>query len=358
MIWVLLALVVLGAVAAWVLLFALLRQHGRVVVRLERLEERLAGAGLEGLEVGGEPTGVPVGSPLPSFRLPDVNGGTAALEDFRGKRVLLVHWSPGCGFCDAIAGDLAAAAGALRARNTELVVVSTGDAETNRTLAKEYGFDCPLLLQEETKVVDAFAGVGTPAAYLLDEQGRVASGLVLGADKVPGLLRDALKRRQRLPTERPISESRLQRDGLKPGTPAPAFTLPAVDGGRVTLEDHHGRRAVLVFSDPHCGPCEELLPQLVAWHERARQSGIEFVMISRGSEEDNRRKCEQHGVEFPVGIQRGWRVSKQYGIFATPVAFLVNADGVIARPVAKGPEAIVALVQAELGAREERPLEV
>jgi peroxiredoxin len=358
MVWVLLAVVVLSAVAAWVLLFALLRQHGQVMIRLDRLEERLAGAGLEGLELGGEPSGVPVGSPLPSFRLPDVHGGSASLEDFRGKRVLLVHWSPGCGFCDAIAGDLAEAARALRAHNTELVLVSAGDAETNRTLAKEYGLDCPLLLQDEAEVVDAFAGVGTPAAYLLDEQGRVASGLALGADKVPGLLREALEGRRPLPSERPLSESRIERDGLKPGTPAPAFRLPAVDGGRVALEDHHGRRVLIVFSDPHCGPCEELLPQLVAWHERALQSGIEFVMVSRGSEEDNRRKCDQHGVDFPVGLQRGWRISKQYGIFATPVAFLVDADGVIARPVAKGPEAIAALVQAELGAREERPVEV
>jgi hypothetical protein len=40
-------------------------------------------------------------------------------------------------------------------------------------------------------MVDAFAGLGTPAAYLLGEEGRVASGLVLGADKVPELLREA-----------------------------------------------------------------------------------------------------------------------------------------------------------------------
>ena len=358
MVWVLLALVVLGAVAAWVLLFQLLRQHGQVVVRLDRLEERLAGAGLPGLERDGEPLGVSVGSPLPSFRLPDVNGGTVALEEFRGKRVLLVHWSPGCGFCDAIAGDLAEAVGALRARNTELVLVSTGDAETNRTLATEYGLDCPLLLQEETKVVDAFAGVGTPAAYLLDEEGRVDNGLVLGADKVPDMLREALKGRRRLATERPLSESRIEREGLKPGARAPAFALPGIDGGTVALEEHRGRRVLVIFSDPHCGPCEELTPQLVGWHEPALQAGMEFVMVSRGSEEENRRKCEEHGVGFPVGIQRGWRVSKEYGIFATPVAFLVDAEGVIARPVAKGPEAIAALVQAEIGAREEWPLQV
>ena len=47
------------------------------------------------------------------------------------------------------------------------------------------------------------------------------------------------------------------------------------------------------------------------------------------------------------------------GLMATPIAVVSwENDGVIARPVAKGPEAIVELVHAELGDREERPLEV
>jgi peroxiredoxin len=358
LVWVLLALAVLSAAVAWALLFALLRQHGGLLVRLDGLEERLAASGLDGFEDAGEPAGVAVGSPLPGFRLPDVNGTTAALEDFRGKRVLLVHWSPGCGFCDAIATDLAKRIDDLRKRNTELVLVSSGDADTNRTLAKEHGLDCPVLLQAGTKPVEAFAEIGTPAAYLIDEQGRVASGLVLGADKVPELLREALDGRRRLHSERPLNESRIERDGIKPGARAPAFALPAVDGGIVSLEDYRGRRVLIVFSDPQCGPCQELAPKLVELHDRAREAGVNLVMVSRGALDENRRKRGEHGIEFPVGVQRGWRLSKEYGIFASPVGFLVDEEGVIARPVAKGPDAIVALLRTEIGTREEAPLEV
>jgi peroxiredoxin len=354
--WILLVLLGLSSLAAWVLLFQLLRQHGAVLLRFDRLDERLAAAGHDGFPADAGPEGVPVGSPLPAFRLPDLHGGMAALEDYRGRRVVLVQWSPTCSFCDLIAPDLASAAAELRERDTELVLVTSGDPETNRKLAAQYGFDFPILVQD--KAMEAFAGVGTPAAYLLDEVGRVEKGVVLGADQVPELLDEALNGRRRLPSERPLSDSRIERDGIKPGTPAPAFTLPAVDGGTVSIEDYRGRRALVVFSDPHCGPCDEVLPELVALHDRARQAGVDFVMVSRGELEENRRKCEQHRIVFPIGIQRGWRLSKQFGIFATPVAFLVDADGVIAREVAKGPEAIVALVQAEIGAREEEQLEV
>jgi len=54
----------------------------------------------------GSSTGLAVGTPFPSFSYPDLTGQTINLEDFLDKRVLLVNWSPQCGFCDLIAPDL------------------------------------------------------------------------------------------------------------------------------------------------------------------------------------------------------------------------------------------------------------
>ena len=56
---------------------------------------------------------------------------------------------------------------------------------------------------------------------------------------------------------------------------------------------------------------------------------------------------EQHGYQFPVVLQEKWKLSKDYGIFATPVAFLIGADGVIAKDVAVGRDAILAAVRDE-----------
>ena len=39
--------------------------------------------------------------------------------------------------------------------------------------------------------VEVFAGVGTPSAYLIDGEGKAASALMIGADKVPDLARSA-----------------------------------------------------------------------------------------------------------------------------------------------------------------------
>src|SRR5262249_17983406 len=137
-----------------------------------------------------QPAGLPEGTVIPSFRLPDLMGRMVALEDFRGQRVLLVHWSPKCGFCDLIAPDLAGRQTDLRKRNVELLLVSYGDVESNSTLAEEHGLECPILLQQESQTVEVFQRLGTPVAYLLDERGQVAQPIAVGAERVPALARD------------------------------------------------------------------------------------------------------------------------------------------------------------------------
>jgi hypothetical protein len=46
------------------------------------------------------------GEPIPPFRLPDADG-EVALADLTERSVLLVNWSPRCGFCTRIAPELA-----------------------------------------------------------------------------------------------------------------------------------------------------------------------------------------------------------------------------------------------------------
>jgi peroxiredoxin len=180
----------------------------------------------------------------------------------------------------------------------------------------------------------------------------VAEPLVVGANPVLELARrlaaPAGSDRRQLPGERPLSESHIEREGLKAGAAAPPFDLPGVHGERVTLESYRGRRVLLVFTDPHCGPCDALAPGLARLGRKGRERGLDTLVIGRGDPEENRRKAEEHEFTFPVVLQKRWEVSKSYGIFATPVGFLIDEHGVIACDVAMGPDAIVALAEAGL----------
>ena len=139
------------------------------------------------------PTGVAVGEPIPAFRLPDPDGAEIALADLTEHSVLLVNWSPRCGFCARIAPELAELQPELEARGVEMVFITLGDAEANRPLLEEHGLH-PLVLFGEGFDVEVFEGVGTPSAYLVDGDGKAASPLTIGADRVPGLARAAADR--------------------------------------------------------------------------------------------------------------------------------------------------------------------
>ena len=274
-----------------------------------------------------------------------------ALEDFQGKPLLVVHWNPGCGHCDLIAPDLARV---QSQQWLQILLLASGDADSNRKLAEEHGLKCPILLVDDEHQPQAFEELGTPAAYLLDEQGRVNKPLALGSEQVPELLRAAASsiglsgnvdrvQSNGVPGRRPLSESRIERTGLKAGTLAPGFRLPNLHGQMVSLEDYRGRRVLLLFTDPHCGPCDQLAADLVRLHKKDPDNGLVFVMVGRGDANENRRKAEGHGIEFPVVLQEKWQLSKEYGIFSTPVAFLIGEDGVIERNVAIGAEAVLEL---------------
>jgi peroxiredoxin len=143
--------------------------------------------------------------------------------------------------------------------------------------------------------------------------------------------------------DRSLKGSRINRVGLTPGTPAPVFSLPTVDGRLLTLDEYAGRQLVLVFSDPACGPCNALAPALERFSRE--MPDVALVMISRGDRESNARKVAEHGFTFPVAMQRQWEVSRAYGKFVTPMAYLIDERGVIATHAAVGVEPVMELLE-------------
>ena len=71
---------------------------------------------------------------------------------------------------------------------------------------------------------------------------------------------------------------------------------------------------------------------------------MQVVMVSRGDAAANQEKVTHHRVTFPVGLQGHWEISRLYGMFATPIAFLIDKQGIVSAPVAKGPDAIMDLL--------------
>jgi peroxiredoxin len=350
-------LATVGLVLPWILLgltgwvcYRLFLGRGRLLLRIEDLEHQLQELGVA--SASHETLGLPVGSVLQDFELPDLSGGYMTLSRWAGRRVLLIFFDPRCRFCTAMLPHLAALSPDSIDRRPVPLIISTGDAQENRDLFAAHAIRLPVLLQEDRELASLYRVSGTPMGYLVDEQGVTASALAVGAEAVLALagMPSAVNGHQEpvggnghvaQGVTHSLPKSRLNRNGLKAGTPAPGFRLPRVDGGELSLEDYRARRVLLVFSDPACGPCNQLAPLLEQLQRRSPD--LQVLMVSRRDLEDNRAKMAEYGLTFPVVLQRYWEVSRAYGMFATPIGYLIDEQGVIAADVAVGAEAILAL---------------
>jgi methylamine dehydrogenase accessory protein MauD len=152
---------------------------------------------------------------------------------------------------------------------------------------------------------------------------------------------DALEGGSDTPVRKPIGN---EHGGLAVGTRAPSFELPDLAGDKVSLEAllADRRPLLLLFTDPDCGPCSALMPEIGEW-QRAHAGRLTIAVISRGTPAANRAKAEEHGIERLL-LQEDREVALAYDGPATPTGILVAADGTLASGAAPGADNIRRLV--------------
>src|SRR5215212_171868 len=163
--------VVLSLLAGqWWFLIHLLRQNGRLLVRLEAVETSLASNGSAvGLSHNGSPLhqeaeGLPVGSEAPQFSLSGIYGETLTLDALRswGKKVMLLFTDPGCGPCNAMLPEVGRWQ-EEHAHKLTLALVGRREVEENNTKAQEHALE-NVVLQKVWEVSEAYEVRGNPRA--------------------------------------------------------------------------------------------------------------------------------------------------------------------------------------------------
>lgn len=123
------------------------------------------------------------------------------------------------------------------------------------------------------------------------------------------------------------------------GTPAPPFTLPSVDGRKVSLEDLAGTPALLVaFLCNHCPYVRHVESRLGTTLSAYTGSGLAVVGICTNDAEsypDDRpdrlaEQAERAGWTFPYLVDATQEVGRAYGAVCTPDFFLYDADRTLA----------------------------
>jgi peroxiredoxin len=122
-------------------------------------------------------TMLPLGSQAPDFSLPDIDGKTVSLADFRDAPALLVMFMCNhCPFVKHIAGELARLGRDYQARGVAIVGINPNDAEKYpddspeqmRTEVQERGYTYPYLYDVTQETARAFRAACTPDFFLFD----------------------------------------------------------------------------------------------------------------------------------------------------------------------------------------------
>ena len=128
--------------------------------------------------------------------------------------------------------------------------------------------------------------------------------------------------------------------GLPVGAPAPRFSLQGITGETISLDSllSGGLPVMLIFSDPSCGPCEALMPDIARW-QREHVASLRIAIAATGDGERNAFKAHAHGLQW-LALQRKREVSEAYRISGTPMAVVINPDGQVRSPTVGGAPAV------------------
>ncbi len=119
---------------------------------------------------------------------------------------------------------------------------------------------------------------------------------------------------------------------LEPGTRAPDFTLPTMDGNQFSLSEALARGPVVAaFFKISCPTCQYAFPFLQRIYEAHGNKGVTIVGISQNTKKDTTAFIREYKITFPVLLDdtNSYPASNAYGLTNVPTVFWIAQDGEI-----------------------------
>ena len=193
---------------------------------------------------------------------------------------------------------------------------------------------------------------------LVQPDGTIGSAVVSGAEAIEALVAHAVGERTQLPLHRPQAHAQAQGEpcpdcgkvhaappvpaASKVGEPAPEIKLPDLEGNTVGLEDFRGEETLVLFWNPGCGFCKQMLPDIKEWETDPPEDAPKLLVVSAGTDEANRAM----DLTSTVVLDQSFAAGRAVGASGTPSAVLVDAEGKISSEVAVGAPGVLELAGA------------
>jgi peroxiredoxin len=119
-----------------------------------------------------------VGTPAPGFSLTSADGETISLDDYAGRPLVLVFFSPYCTACQAELPELQSLAAAYEEQGLVVLGITRSEGDVMRAFARDFGLDLPILLDLSAVVNVAYHVYVVPTTYFVDRDGIIRSAVV------------------------------------------------------------------------------------------------------------------------------------------------------------------------------------
>lgn len=112
--------------------------------------------------------------------------------------------------------------------------------------------------------------------------------------------------------------------------PAPALSLPNLDGKQESLEDYRGQVVLVNNWATWCPPCKAEMPTLQAYHEAHAAEGFSVIGIEAGSDAAEVREfAATFGLTFPVWVDVKTTALAAFRNAALPNSYVIDRAGTV-----------------------------
>lgn len=116
---------------------------------------------------------------------------------------------------------------------------------------------------------------------------------------------------------------------LNPGSRAPMFSLPGLDGKKVSLSDFEGKRLLVFFFSPWSPASREQMMILHELNDQMPNDTALLVIALQESVSKIETFMKRGSYEFPILIDEDGKLANDYKVTFLPQYFLIDKNGVI-----------------------------
>src|SRR5579875_296537 len=118
------------------------------------------------------------------------------------------------------------------------------------------------------------------------------------------------------------------------GEVAPAFTLPQLPSGKLSLAKYRGQVVVLNFWATWCPPCVMETPSLEQFASEMKSQGVTVIGVSV---DQNAQQLEEfiqrYRLTYPIARDPDASLAHEYGTFKFPETYIIDRDGRVAEKI-------------------------